>query len=47
MVNGALKINAGCAYAKRIFVVAESLDFFKLGVIATGGRLSLGSGQFI
>jgi hypothetical protein len=31
--------NEGCAYANEIFVVAEGLDFFKLGVIAAGQRL--------
>jgi hypothetical protein len=40
MVNGALKLNRGCAYANEIFVLAEGLDFFKRGVIPTGGRLS-------
>jgi hypothetical protein len=39
MVNGALKLKGGgrYAYANGIFVVADGLDFFKAGVIATGG----------
>jgi hypothetical protein len=32
--------NGGCDYANGIFVAAEGLDFFRLGVIATGGSLS-------
>jgi hypothetical protein len=38
-VNGAWKLQRGCAYANGIFVVGEGLDFSKFGVIATGGRL--------
>jgi hypothetical protein len=40
MVKGALKLQRGCAYANGIFVAAEGLDLFRLGVVATGGRLS-------
>jgi hypothetical protein len=39
MVKGALNYNGGCAYANGIFVAPEGLDFFRLGVVATGGRL--------
>jgi hypothetical protein len=33
-------ITGGCAYGNGVFVEAEGLDFFRLGVVATGGRLS-------
>jgi hypothetical protein len=29
-----------CAYANGVLVAAEGLDFFRLGVVAAGGRLS-------
>jgi hypothetical protein len=43
IVKGTLKRGGGGgegAYAKGILAVVEFLDFFKLGMIATGGRLS-------
>jgi hypothetical protein len=40
MVRVSLKLKRGCAYANGVFVAAEDLDIFRLGVVATGGRLS-------
>jgi hypothetical protein len=40
MVQVPQNYNGGCAYANWVFVAAEGFDFFKLGIIATGGRLS-------
>jgi hypothetical protein len=35
-----INYNGGRAYANGIFVAAEGLNFFKLGAVAAGGRLS-------
>jgi hypothetical protein len=39
MLKGALNQKQGCAYADGIIVAAEGFDFFRIGVVATGGRL--------
>jgi hypothetical protein len=35
-----LNYNVRYAYANGVFVAAEDLDVFRLGVVVTGGRLS-------
>jgi hypothetical protein len=40
-----INCNLGCAYANRIVVLAEGLDMFRLGAIATVGRM-IPSGNF-